>query len=225
MVCLVIFGLIRSIGGTIGNYRGWSRGERVDSFMLAFLDVCKYPPSFAYATMTLSGCSFLCVIFDLLVNKAIRSTERLNDNVSVRQNAQEQENQNHVVRGFLSIQVANVTSIDTDTVNKGNLSSSKTRCLFYFGSPFSREFPFWPFWGRYILYPLLTIGRVPLFFYIVHWYLLGLGAIIVHSFTTGLPLKYVPIWWFGLIIVMLFLCVPYSRFKEKQGPDSLWRFL
>jgi hypothetical protein len=43
IVCWSLFLLIRTVGGTVGNYRGWPRGEpgRYENFLLSFLDVCK----------------------------------------------------------------------------------------------------------------------------------------------------------------------------------------
>lgn len=51
---LVAFVLVRVLGGKVGNYRGWSRGDGRDiGFNIEFFDVCKYPPSPAFALLTL----------------------------------------------------------------------------------------------------------------------------------------------------------------------------
>ena len=43
LLCWFFFLIIRTFGGTFGNLRGWPRGEpnRHESFIIAFLDVCK----------------------------------------------------------------------------------------------------------------------------------------------------------------------------------------
>src|SRR5262249_41672864 len=47
-VCLVLFVIVRTVGGTFGNLRGWPRGEpsRSENFIIAFFDVskCEYAP-------------------------------------------------------------------------------------------------------------------------------------------------------------------------------------
>ena len=87
------------------------------------------------------------------------------------------------------------------------------------------EFEYWPWYGKVFVFPLLTIGRVPLFFYVVHWYVLGAGSMFFHAIGDGLYMPYVVIWWFGLIVVMFCICAPYAKFKDKKGVESLWRFL
>jgi hypothetical protein len=87
------------------------------------------------------------------------------------------------------------------------------------------EFPYWPWYGRVFFFPILTFGRVPLFFYVIHWYVLGLGALFFHGVSDGLYMAYVPIWWVFLLVLMFFICAPYAKFKDRQGQESLWRFL
>lgn len=90
----------------------------------------------------------------------------------------------------------------------------------------SAEFPAWPTWTHWLIFPLLVFGRVPLFFYLVHWLVIGASAAIVHASSSGgLPLAWVPLYWAGLQIVLFACALPYSRFKERTKNDSLWRFL
>jgi len=56
---LLIFILLRFLGGTVGNYRGWPRGTgseegRELNPLMAFFNVCKYPPSLAYDCITMA---------------------------------------------------------------------------------------------------------------------------------------------------------------------------
>jgi hypothetical protein len=87
------------------------------------------------------------------------------------------------------------------------------------------EYPSWHWLARMLVFPLLTIGRVPLFFYIVHWWLLGVLALIVHAASDGIPLRFLPLFWLALLVTMFIICAPYVRFKHRKGIDSLWRFL
>ena len=52
--CLVLFFVLRIWGGAAaGNLRGWPRGEGSTNSFIAFLTVCKYPPSISYMLLTL----------------------------------------------------------------------------------------------------------------------------------------------------------------------------
>ena len=55
MLSLVAFNVMRGWGGSFGNLRGWPRGDGKDevSGFIAWLNVCKYPPSPAFALLTL----------------------------------------------------------------------------------------------------------------------------------------------------------------------------
>ena len=366
-VCWGVFLIIRFVGGTVGNLRGWGRSSSdpprgsVD-FYIAFLDVCKYPPSFAYAMLTLGGCSLVtCVLGQALVvlhrgarkrDAALREAQRLAgfiasanqvhnmrasaaelypdgtgtltrdpyapDSTSEAEltsrtptsplssngrivgagmggatsprmvpSAAEQHrvwNLDHAAsppevgnwglsaaqagrtingpassssgvgggghtRVSSSAGMAMVPPLSPSHEGQGSYTVHMVRPALSPGSPSAspdsgsaasaapsccslcclpstlNEFPLWHWLGRVFLFPLLTFGRVPLFFYVVHWYLLGLGALFFHSWSDGLALGYVPLWWAALLVVMFFLCAPYAKFKEKQGPESLWRFL
>lgn len=58
---LVVFILLRLVGGPVGNYRGSPRGvgegEDINALM-SFFNVCKYPPSLAYDCITM-GCNLI----------------------------------------------------------------------------------------------------------------------------------------------------------------------
>jgi len=51
-ICLGLFVLIRQWGGVYGNLRGWPRGDTGAGHAIEFFNVCKYPPSVAYALLT-----------------------------------------------------------------------------------------------------------------------------------------------------------------------------
>jgi uncharacterized membrane protein len=289
VTCWTLFLLIRTFGGVVGNYRGWPRGgpNRQENFLIAFLDVCKYPPSLAYALLTLGGVSLLCVVLDQLIqhlqrvgrhNELAHSEEifhaglvRSNTIQTPRhsQNGVEVVEANgHAFPRSYSLEsndalperdLAPLTpppnSIQTDSpvasitvhvvrpafgdaadlqkiaereqaqIDKLSTPEEEWCCSCAYEKRTLVEFPFWPLYAKVLVFPLLVFGRVPLFFYLVHWYLLALGSLFFHGVTTGIPLEYVPIWWLSLIVALFYVCAPYSSFKNRKGTDSLWRFL
>jgi uncharacterized membrane protein len=74
-------------------------------------------------------------------------------------------------------------------------------------------------WGR----PLAVYGSSPLFFYIAHLYLFSLIGKAISPSGIGLIRMY-PVWLAGLVILYP-LCWAYGKFKRRQAPNSLWRFL
>jgi uncharacterized membrane protein len=72
-----------------------------------------------------------------------------------------------------------------------------------------------------LLRPLEIFGRVPFFFYVLHFYVLGLGAAIVRA-KTGLPGTYLA--WLLLLLLMLWPCIWYARVKRER-PNWVTRHL
>jgi uncharacterized membrane protein len=71
------------------------------------------------------------------------------------------------------------------------------------------------------LQPLVVFGRVPFFFYIVHFYVLGIAAAALRA-RYGLPETYLI--WLLLLVVMAWPCSWYYR-KKRERPGSLLRYL
>ncbi|MEL7496732.1 MAG: heparan-alpha-glucosaminide N-acetyltransferase domain-containing protein [Planctomycetota bacterium] len=94
---------------------------------------------------------------------------------------------------------------------------------------------------------LLVFGRVPLFFYILHFYLLHLGSILTYRITKGVwlsvqqtgnstPLDQFPeafgfegLWpiyaaWIAVLLVLYFPCKWYGEFK-RRSPNPIWSYL
>jgi uncharacterized membrane protein len=74
-----------------------------------------------------------------------------------------------------------------------------------------------PAWLR----PLEIFGRVPFFFYVVHFYVLGVSAAIVRA-KFGLLETYGI--WLLLLLVMAWPCVWYER-KKRERPNVVTRYL
>ena len=68
--------------------------------------------------------------------------------------------------------------------------------------------------------PLLTFGRVALFFYFAHWYLLARGQLIF-PLGSSLPVMYAA--WAVTLAMAYPLCQRYAAFKRETAPESAWR--
>jgi uncharacterized membrane protein len=72
-----------------------------------------------------------------------------------------------------------------------------------------------------LLRPFAVFGRVPFFFYIVHFYVLGIAAAIVRA-KFGLPATYLV--WLILLFVMIGPCAWYYR-KKRERPNWITRYI
>eukprot|EP00759_Apiculatamorpha_spiralis_P042920 PhF_6_TR40672/c0_g1_i1/m.61098 len=71
---------------------------------------------------------------------------------------------------------------------------------------------------------LLIFGRVPLFFYAMHFWLIGVWDVIVTAAgADGLDYWPLPFFWVLTIGVMVYPCIRYNKFKSKTPATSLWR--
>jgi uncharacterized membrane protein len=70
------------------------------------------------------------------------------------------------------------------------------------------------------LRPLEIFGQVPFFFYVVHFYVLGIAQAIIGA-RTELPQTYAI--WLLLLVVMILPCVWYSRMKRER-PNFVTRY-
>jgi hypothetical protein len=72
-----------------------------------------------------------------------------------------------------------------------------------------------------LLRPFAVFGRVPFFFYIVHFYVLGIGAGILRT-KFGLAETFAI--WLLLLIVMIGPCAWYYR-KKRERPNWITRYI
>jgi len=161
-ILLAIFVIVRTVGGDYGNLRGWERGDKGAGYWIEFFNVCKYPPSPAYALLTTG------------INLA-------------------------GLTGFRQLEL---------TVEDMSIRGESA-----------------PWWWINLVDKIRIFGEVPLFFYMVHWLLLGSIGFVVHIFSDGLFIPWlIPIWIFE-ICVLQYPCYLYSTFKNGTDPESLWRLL
>ena len=158
ILCLGMFVLVRLYGkdGYLGNLRGLPRDGVQGDWLIAFLNVCKYPPSVAYALITL-GVDLIC----------LGAIQKL-----------------------------------------GNTC----RCC---TAP-HRGKPTMPLVKRI----LFAYGKAPLFFYLIHFQVLGILSMVFHFFGNGFDLDLVPIPYFFVMVLMYFICKKYSKYKRSLGSES-----
>ena len=71
-----------------------------------------------------------------------------------------------------------------------------------------------------LLRPFEIFGRVPFFFYVVHFFVLGLAAGVVGT-KVGLPATYLI--WLALLVAMLWPCAWYFD-KKQNRPNFITRY-
>jgi len=71
--------------------------------------------------------------------------------------------------------------------------------------------------------PLVAFGRAPLLVYVLHLFLYMLMGRYFEPYGTSLLAMY-PYWLIGLALLYP-LALWYGRFKQKQAPTSIWRFM
>lgn len=69
--------------------------------------------------------------------------------------------------------------------------------------------------------PLIVFGQTPLFFYLTHFYLLALCAVVFFKEASSLEFAYVM--WAAVLVVLYPVCAWYRGFKLTKPRDSLWR--
>jgi len=172
------FLLVRGVGGRL-NYRGYARDEEsvASSFMQFFIQT-KYPPDWAYATITLSVVFALIYMFNRDIFLAV------DDEGEEESSSDAEQRPRHLICQWKE---------------KG--------------------------W-KHPLHPLLVLGRTPLFFYGVHFWMISASEALfrIPDPPSGKFRLYgVFLVWVALMVVMYQLCRRYLAFKSSTHPGSLWR--
>ena len=168
IISLIFFICIRLYGhdGYFGNLRGLPRDGVQGNWLIAFLNVCKYPPSIAYTLLTLG--------IDLLI---LGTIER-----------------------FINF-FTNCCSNDTNNIINNNNEKQITTSLI-------------------LKRILLAYGKVPLFFYLIHFQVLGVLSMILQFLGNGLDLDLVIIPYIFVLMFMFFICEKYSKYKMTLSSES-----
>jgi len=78
-------------------------------------------------------------------------------------------------------------------------------------------------WVELWLEPLLTFGRAPLFFYVVHFWVFCMISVTMNAFgLKGLTGGHSILVWLAVVVGMLFVTRPFAKFKAQQPIGSLW---
>jgi len=215
------FMVIRFAPLTYLNYRGPPRGDLVGPGN-GILALCKYPPDLPFISLTMGlNCLLLalCVQLDHYFHYS-------NNKVHLKQSS-----------AFLSP----LTTATTDTDEPFIASDSPQSVFSALSSPDSssrhtdvpmtlltphssgvvrsRSFLF--------LHPIYVFGKTPLFFYLLHWWVLMLFSALLFNIkgSNGLrePLNALPL--MLCLVLMLFVCRRFLKFKSNTSPQSLWRLL
>ena len=70
---------------------------------------------------------------------------------------------------------------------------------------------------------LLAFGQSPLFFYTLHFWILGWLGFVVRWFAMGLPIVWVVVPWVLMLVGLFFPCRWYVGVKQSKGVDSWWK--
>ena len=80
--------------------------------------------------------------------------------------------------------------------------------------------------GRQLLLALLTYGRTPLIFYVIHFWTFVLVRLVLDLFgQQGVPLPWVLPLWLLVLVLLKPVCARYHVFKTGEPAESWWRML
>ena len=277
---LLLFLLLRCFGGAFGNLRGWPRGDGYAAdgvswagvpLLIEFFNVCKYPPSPAYVSLTL-GVDLLALWFfsraqvlllaaeagagGLAAKAAAAAAARQGGGDAEAPSPQQQQPGIRRSPGRSTDlramgRAANACHRADDHDDDGSSSSSSSDdgdgdgaggdawqrrrrrrrraasgpsllCCLRRAADCARAS-----WKLCALRALLVFGRVPLFFYVLHfWVYAGVRLLMATCLgVDGVPLPAVLPLYLAALVLLFFACRRYGAFKSSTPPESLWRFL
>jgi len=218
------FMVIRFAPLTYLNYRGPPRGDHVGPGT-GILALCKYPPDLPFISLTM-GLNCLLLALCVQLDDYLHSS---NNKMLLKQTS-----------AFLSPLTSATTDdtaeepfITSDSPQSlfSALSSSPTSPSSHADVPMTQLAPDSSGVVRSrsfsLLYPIYVFGKTPLFFYLLHWWVLMLFSALLFNIrgSNGLrePLNALPL--ILCLVLMLFVCCRFLKFKSNTSPQSLWRLL
>ena len=79
--------------------------------------------------------------------------------------------------------------------------------------------------NSFAVHVLLVFGQVPLFFYTLHFWLLGCIGFCIRWFAVGLPIEFVTLPWLCMLVFLFYICRRYRAFKQGKRYDSWWKLI
>ena len=164
---LLLFVLIRFVGGPFGNLRGWPRGREGSTVpFISFMTICKYPPSIAYVLYTLGVVQCLIAAFNWLWNRCGDDSTRGGGS------SQHAERDAASTLSTLSAPLGEEAPVARSDSGRPAGGVPRRSCSYFpeETTVASRCDARTRRVVQVVLEPFLVFGRTPLFFYVLHFW-------------------------------------------------------